>query len=909
MASGIYDNQWWNNRDLSKWDPNIGEPGSYQPKYGWDTDKYFPLGEAIPQVVGFDRFYPYASVSALVSALGETAIAKWGNNSDNCFPIVTSGGKNEYGTCPGGTNDVVFFVLPDDVANNNFGLYIKYSKTYAGKNAYAYKGGSKLEAVWTGTNTVIAKVGNMPVNGTYQQTLYRPTSYEGWFFEVGGIAWDDYYDYPVQRGEPSANSATSPWHGSSRTTLNGKYIAQVQIVLGKDESFSKAAPFGYALAHILPIYGFKPDYDFPDTVMGPTDNASMELTIKGRSGDAENFGGLTVKIGQYYSNSVEKVNIGTTHNLVLPYGEQFIDATAQFTKQTGNKIQVDILNTDTMAPYKLDDMCYVWIPRVSSEQTYKKCIFYHPSVTSSTGDIVIRNYSDFPGLGYIDKEINFATYNPYFSSGGHTTKQFSVSFDIDDVTFSADPNSRPIVTGIKVGKVDFRNHHHEMMLCGDKKDMYRVEVEGTAPYGGGMCNIYMGGVRVGTTTLPGVLTLPGFAVVPFSEGVNGDISAQGYDMKGFLSTGQLAATAIYLVDSINETINTEKPTAGVTYQKPYLYKYPGVEINNIWRSNSSGQEDLENGTYAYIQGTYYGFTKGGCQLNIKLIDASKTLLNQNTSDASGSFSGTYGTYDVDHNHAFSVIITDVFGGTISKTRNIYSAECFMDFRAGGRALGIGMAALGDNRVDIKWPIYAHAGIISSSTDTILSAQEISYLESADSITLKEKLDQMDAVDTQLTSNMSTLQSYVNTNVGADFTHIGSAACNDLILISLGANTDQKLAIATIKDREITRPTSASSNVYRQTLVAPWDSKGYKTVTPIYAECHLSAFTNGYQGVAANDFELDGQTAYGTYARASIGYTGGQYYVGYENDWPRKNNTGSATTCYLSGMMMAIIQPK
>lgn len=902
MASGIYDNGHWNNRDLMIWDPNIGESGTYVPKYGWNLDAYFPQGEAIPQIVGSDRLYPYTSVSALVSAVGETAIARWSNSQDNCFPIVTSGGKNEYGTCPGGTNDVVFFVLPDDLANNNFGLYVKYSKTYAGKNAYAYKGGSKLEAVWTGTSTVIAKVGNMPVNGVYTQTLYRPLSYEGPFIEKDGVNWDVWYSYPVQWGEPSVNSATSPWHGSSRTTLNGRYIAQIQIVLGKDESFSKAAPFGYALAYVLPIYGFKPEYSFTDTVMGPVNNAAMEVTVKGRSADAENFGGLTVSIGQHYTNSVDKVNIGTTHNLTLPYGEQFIDASAQFTKQTGNKILVDILTSTTIGAYNLDSDCYTWMlyPDVFSYNGHY--IFYHPSITASIGDIIIpNNYSSIPGLGYLSTEV-------FFANTDKPPKQYSVSFNIDDVTFSADPNSRPVVTGIKVGKVDFRNHHHEMMLCGDKKDMYRVEVEGTAPYGGGMCNIYMGGVRVGTCTLPGTLTLPGFALVPFSEGVNGDISAQGYDMKGFLSTGQLAATAIYLVDNINQPINTEKPTVGVAYQKPYAYKYPVVQITNIWRADSTGKEDLENGTYCYLQGSFTGFTKNNCKLTLKLVSNKATLINNQQYSSNDSFGGIYDGYDTDNAWAFTATITDEFGGTHSTGKSIYSAECFMDFRAGGKALGIGMAALGDNRVDIKWPIYAHAGIISSSTDTILSAQEISYLESADSITLKEKLDQMDAVDTKLTSDMSNLQSYVNTNVGADFSHIGSAACNDLILISLGANTDQKLAIATIKDREITRGT-ANNHVYRAAITAPWDSKGYKTITPIYAECHLSAFTNGYQGVAANDFEMDGQTAYGTYARASVGYTGGQYYVGYESDWPRKNNVGSATTCYLSGMMMAIIQPK
>lgn len=897
--SEIFDNRYWNNRDLSIWDPMVGEPGAYTPKYGWDLDAYFPTGERKSQVVGTDYFYPYASVANLVSHYGESVIDRWQGAS--CFPIVTVRTKNIYGTCPGETTHVVYFILPDDLANNNFGLYIKYPKTLGGRNAYAYKGGSKLAPVWTGTNNVIAKVGNIPVNGIYKQTLYRPLNYEGGFTK-DNFNWDTWYDYPVQRGEPSVNSALSPWHGSSRETVDGKYIAQVQIVLGIDEAFSGAAPFGYAIGYIPPIYGFKQEYEVTDNVMGPTKNANIDVTIKGRSGAESNFNGLTLSIGQFFKTTQSPFAIGTKYSISLPYGEQFIDAASQFQTNTNNKIQLELIKTSAMNPTKLDGECKYWVPYAIFRND--KYIFYHANITTSTGNIVIpSNYNAFPGLGYINSLVMFDE-GPLTFIG----QDLAVILDIADITFQADPNGRPVMTGIKVGKVDFRNHHHEMMLCGDKKDMYRIEVEGTAAYGGGMCNIYMGGVRVGTCTLPGAIEFSGFAVVPFSEGVNGDISAQAYDMKGFLSTGQLAATAIYLVDNIKSPINTDKPTIGVATQRPYLYKYPSATITNIWRSNSSGVEDLENGTYAYIQGSYTGFTKNGLKINVKLTSQNGTLFNENKS-ADGSFTNTYGTYDTDHNWAFTLTVTDAFGGTIAKSKSIYSAECFMDFRAGGKALGIGMAALGDERVDIKWPIYAHAGIISSSTDTILSAQEISYLERADSITLKEKLDQMDAKDTKLTSDMSALQTFVNANVGASFQHVGSTAVNDFILISLGANSDQKLAIATIKNREVTRPTAATNNVYRQVLTAPWDSKGYKTVYPIYAEAHIHAYTNGYDGVGANDYELDGQTSYGTYARSGIGFTGGNYYVGYESNWPSKNNSSSATTCYVSGMLMAIVQPK
>lgn len=898
----IIDNGFWNNRDLSKWDVDIGEPGYPVYKYNWDTDKYFPAGERRSQVVGTDWLFPYTSVTALVSALGETAIGKWKTSGETCFPIVTVRTKNVYGTCLGGTTSVVYFILPDDIDNNNFGLYIKYPKTMSGYNAYAYKGGSKLAPVWTGTSNVIAKVGTIAVNGVYKQSLYRPLNYEGGLgsSNYGGTNWDDWYDYPVQRGEPSANSALSPWHGSSRVTQDGRYIAQVQIVLGNDEGFSGAAPYGYAIGYIPPIYGFKQEHEVTDTVMGPTKNANIDVTIKGRSADDANFNGLTLFIGQFFKTTQSPFAVGTNYSIPLPYGEQFISATSQFEKNTGNKIQLNLIKTAAMSPKNLDAQCDLWIP--DADFGNNKYIFYHANITTTTGTIIIPSNYNISGLGYINSEVLFdETRNIYHG------QDLSVDIGIEDITFQADPNGRPVMTGIKVGKVDFRNHHHEMMLCGDKKDMYRIEVEGTAAYGGGMCNIYMGGVRVGTCTLPGYIEFTGFSVVPFSEGVNGDISAQAYDMKGFLSTGQLAATAIHLVDDIKSPINTDKPTIGVATQRPYLYKYPSATITNIWRSNSSGVEDLENGTYAYIQGSYTGFTKNGLTINVKLTSQNGILFNENKS-ADGSFTDTYGTYDTDHNWTFTLTVTDAFGGTIAKSKSIYSAECFMDFRAGGKALGIGMAALGDERVDIKWPIYAHAGIISSSTDTILSAQEISYLESADSITLKEKLDQMDAKDTKLTSDMSALQTFVNDNVGASFQHVGSTEVYDFILVSLGANSDQKLAIATIKNKEIARGT-ATNSVYRTALTAPWDSKGYKTVYPIYAEAHLHAYTNGYDGVGANDYEMDGQTGYGTYARSGIGYNSGQYYVGYESQWPYKNGASSATTCYVSGMLMAIVQPK
>lgn len=902
--SEIFDNGYWNNRDLSIWDPMVGEPGAYTPKYGWDLDAYFPTGSRYMQIVGSEDLYPYTSVEALVSHYGETVIDRW--QGAPCFPIVTVRTKNVYGTCPGETTHVVYFILPDDLANNNFGLYIKYPKSLGGRNAYAYKGGSKLAPVWTGTSNVIAKVGNIPVNGIYKQTLYRPLNYEGGMggSGYGGTNWDTWYSYPVQWGEPSVNSALSPWHGSSRETVDGKYFAQVQIVLGADEAFSGAAPFGYAIGLIAPIYGFSPKVELTDGVIGPTKDGNIDVTIKGRSGDQNNFSNFVLKVGEYWSHTQEFM-MGTQYHIKVPYTEQLISAASQFEKNTGNKVQLNLISSIAMRPSNIDPDTSYWIPYAQPDsRDNSNFIFYNSEVTQSTGDIVISG--NIQGLGYIDDKKIITMYS--LGDGADTIRYLSAKTNIADMTFSADPNGRPVMTGIKVGKVDFRNHHHEMMLCGDKKDMYRVEVEGTADYGGGMCNIYMGGVRVGTCTLPGAIEFSGFAVVPFSEGVNGDISAQAYDMKGFVSEGQLAATAIYLVDDIKSAINTDKPTIEVATQRPYLYKYPSATITNIWRSNSSGVEDLENGTYAYIQGSYTGFTKNGLTINVKLTSQNGTLFNENKS-ADGSFTNTYGTYDTDHNWSFTLTVTDAFGGTIAKSKSIYSAECFMDFRAGGRALGIGMAALGDERVDIKWPIYAHAGIISSSTDTILSAQEISYLESADSITLKEKLDQMDATDTKLTGDMSTLQTFVNANVGASFQHVGSSAVNDFILISLGANSDQKLAIATIKDREITRPTAASNNVYRQVLTAPWDSKGYKTVYPIYAEAHIHAYTNGYSGVGANDYELDGQTAYGTYARSGIGFTGGNYYVGYESQWPYKNNSSSATTCYVSGMLMAIVQPK
>lgn len=901
------DNGYWNDRDLSKWDPMVGEPGSYTPKYGWNTDKYFPEGSGTrySQVVGSQFLYPYTSVSALVSALGETAISRWKTSGDTCFPIVTVKTKNIYGTCPGGTTSVVYFILPDDVASNNFGLYIKYPKTIAGYNAYAYKGGSKLVPVYDGTSVVIAKVGNIGVNGIYKQTLHRPLNYEGGLgsSNYGGTNWDDWYDYPVQRGEPSVNSALSPWHGSSRVTQDGKYIAQVQIVLGADEGFSAAAPFGYAIGYIPPIYGFKQEHEVTDAVMGPTKNANIDVTIKGRSGETSNFGNLNLFIGQFFKTTQSPFAIGTKYSISLPYGEQFISATSQFEKNTGNKIQLELISPRAMNPKMLDADADLWIPYADTSNS--KYIFYHSGVAASIGDIVIpSNYSAISGLGYVNAEVSIEEYSMELVSPSSPL----VNISIEDITFSADPNSRPVMTAIRVGKVDFRNHHHEMMLCGEKKDMYRIEVEGKADYGGGMCNIYMGGVRVGTCTLPGYIEFSGFSVVPFSEGVNGDISAQAYDMKGFLSTGQLAATAIHLVDDIHSAINTDKPTIGVAYQKPYLYNYPTIKITNIWRSNSSGVEDLENGTYAYIQGSFTGFTKNNLKLTVVLTGDKGNLINQQYS-AAGSFGGTYGGYDVDHNHTFIATVTDIFGGSSQASKAIYSAACFMDFRAGGKALGIGMAALGDERVDIKWPIYAHGGVITTGDDVALAAKDIQYTDDPNSITLKAKLDQMDTKANTNATNISTLQTFVNNNIGASFQHVASTALNDFILISLGANSDQKLAIATVKNRELTRPTSATNNVYRQVLTAPWDSKGYKTVYPIYAEAHLHSYTNRYDGVAANDYEMDGQTAYGTYARAGVGFSGGNYYVGHESNWPYKNNGSSQTTCYVSGMFMAIVQPK
>lgn len=901
----IIDNGFWNNRDLSKWDVNIGEPGYPVYKYNWDTDKYFPAGERKSQLVGSDWLFPYTSVDALVSAYGETAIGRWATSGETCFPIVTVKTKNVYGTCLGGTSSVVFFILPDDIENNNFGLYIKYPKTIGGYNAYAYKGGSKLAPVWTGTSNVIAKVGTIAVNGVYKQSLYRPLNYEGGLgsSSYGGTNWDDWYDYPVQRGEPSANSALSPWHGSSRVTQDGRYIAQVQIVLGNDEGFSGAAPYGYAIGYIPPIYGFTQEHEVTDAIMGPSNNGNIDVTIKGRSADAANFGNLSIYIGQYYKKSQGTFSLGTKYPITIPYGEQFISATSQWEKNTGNKIAVELINPRAMNPKMLDSDADLWIPYVESNNS--RYIFYHASVVSSTGDITIpSNYSAVPGLGYVNSYVSIEEYSMELVGSNSPI----VTMDIEDITFYADPNDRPVLTAIRVGKVDFRNHHHEMMLCGEKKDMYRIEVEGTAAYGGGMCNIYMGGVRVGTCTLPGYIELTGFSVVPFSEGVNGDISAQAYDMKGFLSEGQLAATAIHLIDGLGSPINTDKPTIGVAYQKPYLYNYPTIKITNIWRSNSSGQEDLENGTYAYIQGNFTGFTKNGLKLTVVLTGDKGNLVNQEYS-AADTFGGIYAGYDVDHNHTFTATVTDVFGGTSSASKAIYSAACFMDFRAGGKALGIGMAALGDERVDIKWPIYAHGGVITTGGDVALAAKDIQYTDDPNSITLKDKLDQMDTKANTNATNISTLQTFVNGNIGAAFQHVASTEVNDFILVSLGANTDQKLAIATIKNREVTRPTSATNNVYRQVLTAPWDSKGYKTVYPIYAETHLHAYTNGYDGVGANDYEMDGKTAYATYARSGIGYSGGNYYVGYESDWPRKNNSSSATTCYVSGMLMAIVQPK
>ena len=159
-----------------------------------------------------------------------------------------------------------------------------------------------------------------------------------------------------------------------------------------------------------------------------------------------------------------------------------------------------------------------------------------------------------------------------------------------------------------------------------------------------------------------------------------------------------------------KTLTLTCESTSISYLRFYNYVKPTFTVSGQ-RVNSSGTPDENEGTR--IKVTY--------SWSLNLLDLSKsthtgtttptlvitnnqdsTTNSYNLSTATGSSNYTLTSCPIDKTYTFTAVLTDACGRSYTQTFYVASGSVFMDFKSGGKALGIGMRAETNNLLQIGW---------------------------------------------------------------------------------------------------------------------------------------------------------------------------------------------------------------
>ena len=157
--------------------------------------------------------------------------------------------------------------------------------------------------------------------------------------------------------------------------------------------------------------------------------------------------------------------------------------------------------------------------------------------------------------------------------------------------------------------------------------------------------------------------------------------------------------SVTITDSRGRTATATKTV------KVYAYSAPEITINKCYRSDSSGAEKRDSGTYIYTMATFSASDINSKNTVTATIQYKKKESTDSYSSAVSISSGTglvIGNDTISINDAYSVLITvtDKVGTHVTKETTIPTIFVIMDFKDGGTGISIGKIATKNYLFDV-----------------------------------------------------------------------------------------------------------------------------------------------------------------------------------------------------------------
>ena len=178
----------------------------------------------------------------------------------------------------------------------------------------------------------------------------------------------------------------------------------------------------------------------------------------------------------------------------------------------------------------------------------------------------------------------------------------------------------------------------------------------------------------------------------------------GSSTSSSLTTGLLTAggTVTFTAKVTDSRGRTATKTATITVQ---AYNAPVFTATpSAYRCNSAGTRDDTGGTYARLTASFFFSSIKSGTTEKNSLTVKKVVLNNVTTNLTSGTAVTLGAgaLAVDSSYNAVITLTDAVGSTTTYTVTIPSAAYIIHIAKGGKAVGIGQAASGTNKLNVKW---------------------------------------------------------------------------------------------------------------------------------------------------------------------------------------------------------------
>ncbi|WP_346961236.1 DUF859 family phage minor structural protein [Clostridium sp.] len=219
-------------------------------------------------------------------------------------------------------------------------------------------------------------------------------------------------------------------------------------------------------------------------------------------------------------------------------------------------------------------------------------------------------------------------------------------------------------------------------------------------------DMYVKGKSQAILTINGASGIYGSSITKYSISGGGYSSTSSSFTTGVLNTAGTNTFTATITDSRGRSATKTVTCSVVDYFAPYL------DFVEAFRCNSSGVAD-ENGTYIKVKANYYYASLNG--KNGFVADVRYSVYNSGSwSSAYGMVNNVYGiigggSISVDNSYDVKFRIADYFTAHEVFT-TVSTPSVTMDFKKGGKGIGIGKVSQTDNVLDIAWDTIIDKGL-------------------------------------------------------------------------------------------------------------------------------------------------------------------------------------------------------